>query len=174
MGRQALEKCFGVDQWVQGHVFVLRSLCQKIQLGNVTHSFAPVACMTVINGAHTGSPAWHWIVWIEIIYAEDGTFLQKAKLPTSYICLWLKSCHAPRSAWLTFSDHAAWTNFWHLRASISHSRRKANLTSGSITVGEKKLNCILQQQGNTTVLLNVTGTRGPMWNPDLWRKECII
>lgn len=145
MGRQALEKCFRADQWVQGLVFALRSLCQKIQLGNATHSFFPVSCMTVINEAHTGSPAWHWVVWIEIIYAEDRTFLQEAKLPTSYVCLWLRSCHAPRSAWLTFSDHAALTNFWHLRACISYSLRKANLTSGSITV-EEKLNCILKQQ----------------------------
>lgn len=145
MGKQAMEKRFGADWWVQGHVFILRSLCQKIQQGNATHSFFPVVCMTVINGAHTGNPAWHWVLVIEIIHAEDRTYLQEATFPTFYICLWLKSCHAPRSAWLTFSYRAALTNLWHLGSSISHSCKKANLMFGSITVGEK-LNCIFKQQ----------------------------
>ena len=37
--------------------------------------------MTVINGAPTGNLAWHGVVRIEVIYAEDETFLEEINFP---------------------------------------------------------------------------------------------
>ena len=102
---------------------------------------------------------------------KTGLFYRRQKFPTSCICLWLKSRHASRSAWLTLS-HAALTNFWHLRSSISHHTGKLTSSLAPSQL-EKSSPAFSRSRPNTTVLLNVTGTRGPVWNPDLWRKECI-
>lgn len=37
--------------------------------------------MTVINGAPTGRLSHNWVVWIEVIYAEDVTFLEETDFP---------------------------------------------------------------------------------------------
>jgi len=107
--------------------------------------------MTVINGAPTGNLAWHGVVRIEIIYAEDETFLEEVNFPPPV------HAHFMSHVLLVFSDPVTLTNFWPLAT----ENRRPGLISVSITAGDKS-RPFSNRRLNTTVLLNVIRTRGPM------------
>ena len=81
--------------------------------------------MTVINGAPTGNLAWHGVVRIEIIYAEDETFLEEVNFPPPV------HAHFMSHVLLVFSDPVTLTNFWPLAT----ENRRPGLISVSITAG---------------------------------------
>ena len=78
--------------------------------------------MTVINGAPTGNLAWHGVVRIEIIYAEDETFLEEVNFPPPV------HAHFMSHVLLVFSDPVTLTNFWHRKTFPAESRLPANHT----------------------------------------------
>lgn len=118
--------------------------------------------MTVINGAPTGKLAWHGVVRIEVIYAEDETFLEEINFPPPV------HAHFMSHVLLVFSDSVTLTNFWPLAT----ENRRPGLMSVSITAGDK-FKAIFKPQAQNNRALECNKDERTNVNPDLQREEDI-
>lgn len=99
---------------------------------------------------------------IEVIYAEDVTFLEEANFPPPV------HAHFMSHVLLVFSDSVTLTNFWPLAT----ENRRSGLMSGSITTGDK-FKAVFKLQAQYNCALECKKDERTNANPDLQREEDI-
>ena len=106
--------------------------------------------------------------WNNLCWRQN--FSRHSKVSTSCTCLWLKSCPDSSSPWQIFRS----CGFSKLLA--SQSLRKPLMAGQlasclALSLLERHSAAFSSSRLNIAALMNVAGTRGAVWNLDLWRTE---